>query len=205
MDTAGTGDTHETEETGDTSPPPEECPREEGLEITALEVGAPWTAHELSVDVITSAPAAVAVICTLDADPAERHLAESPEGTPPPPMRLAGLLPDATYSCEVAPTCPRLTGEPARFTHQTGSDPADMPRVTTRTWMGLASTEYILANQNDCWDVSTGLVTVYDRDGRPRWWYRTPDWVGPSIEFDHRGGTLFAWGGGWGPHSAEDR
>ncbi len=91
VDTAGTGDTHETEETGDTSPPPEECPREEGLEITALEVGAPWTAHELSVDVITSAPAAVAVICTLDADPAERHLAESPEGTPPPhgPRRAA--------------------------------------------------------------------------------------------------------------------
>lgn len=180
---------------------PDACEADPTLVVEAIDHSQPWTAHELEVTVDLSSPAAVALRCALVGDPEEVHLVEGSDPRSRHTLRLAGLLADASYACEVVPTCPESLGSAIPFQVETGADPSDMIRPEAYTWEARAGSEYVLTNLSDDCDWPTQLLVVWDRDARPRWYYRTPDWVGPSVEFRYHGDDTFEWGGGWSPNS----
>lgn len=166
--------------------------------VLDAEASQPWHANELRIDVSTSAPATIAAICALDGDPEERHLARSSAADTHTALRLAGLLADSDYTCVLFPVCPPSPDPPLSLSVHTGPPPDELPPVEVDL-PEPGATAYILTNWIDATDYSTGLLLVYDAEGRVRWWYRTPDDVGPSLEFAHVGGDRMAWGGGWPP------
>lgn len=190
---------HDSGDVADTDVP-EPCAADPGLVVTGVEATQPWTAHELEVAIELSAPAAVALTCTLAGDPDEVHLAEVTEARSRHRLRLGGLLAESAYSCRVAPTCPESASAPVDFEVRTGEDPEEMIAPVARRWSEDASSEYVLTNLSDDCDWPTQLLVAWDRDARPRWYHRTPDWVGPSVEFRYHGDDTFAWGGGWQPN-----
>ena len=176
------------------------CTRGGSPTITAAEASQPWHANELKIELSLSAPATVAAICTLASDPSEQHLARSSSAALSVELRLGGLLADSDYNCELFTVCPRAAEAPTELSVHTGAAPEELPPVEVEVEQGdAAGAEYILTNWVDALDYSTGLLLVYDRTGRVRWWYRTPDNVGPSLGFAFVGDDRFAWGGGWPP------
>jgi hypothetical protein len=186
--------------TGDTGATVDPCAPSATLAVTGVSHAQPWRANELEVTVTLSEPAAVAVACTLRADPTEVHLVEGADPLIDHTLRLAGLLADEDYDCVAAAICPTSPAPATPFTVTTGANPAILPSVTTTTFDPGAGSEYVLVNHSDDCSWQTQRLLVLDRDGRVRWWFGTPQWVGPSVEFVFHGGTSFAWGGGWSPN-----
>lgn len=174
------------------------CTQPGSPSITDVTWTQPWHENELLIEATTSAPAALAAICTLDDDPDERHLARDSTSSTGHALRLGGLLADSDYTCELFPTCPRSLDAPTVLEVHTGPALDGLPGAEVES-SGQTGGEYILTNWIDAYDYSTGLLLVYDRQGRVRWWYQTPDDVGPSLAFHHLGGARFGWGGGWPP------
>lgn len=175
-------------------------PLDPALRVTSIVASQPWHANELLLTVTTTAPAELAAVCTLDADPAERHLARATAPGLTRAIRVPGLLADSAYTCRVTPIRPR--GAAAEVAVTTGPLPDDVPETEVLRWDDTNPDLYVLANWSDATDYSTGLLLVFDPQGRVRWWARTPDNVGPSVEFVYLGGDRFAWGGGWTPNAA---
>jgi hypothetical protein len=183
----------------DVTTQPDPCDPDEGLQIEDVEVSQPWTGHELQVEVTLSMAASVAVACTLREDPSEVHLVEGVEEATSHELRMAGLLAESDYDCVAAAVCPAST-EPFSFSVSTGPLPEGVVGVEATDYGGAGS-EYVLFNQSRDCDYQYQRLNVMDRHGRLRWWYATPEWVGPSVEFRYHGDTLFEWGGGWDPNS----
>jgi hypothetical protein len=174
------------------------CAPDPALSITSASPSTPWHENELQIDVALSAPATVAVACTLASDPSEVHLAEDTATIADHALRIGGLLGAADYDCAVAAVCP-ATSAPTHFQVHTADPPPDLVEVEATVEAGAGS-EYVLFNQSvDC-DYQEQRLNVVDRQGRYRWWYATPDNVGPSVEFRYHGGNVFEWGGGWEPN-----
>jgi hypothetical protein len=176
---------------------PDPCEPDAALQIEA-EASQPWTSHELQVEVTLSVPASVAVACTLRSEPGEVHLVESAEAVTSHTLRMGGLLAEADYDCVAAAVCP-ASAEPSSFSVSTGPAAVGVIEVETTDYGGAGS-EYVLFNQSQDCDYQYQRLNVTDRQGRLRWWYATPEWVGPSVEFRHHGDSLFEWGGGWDPN-----
>ena len=165
------------------------------LEATAEQ---PWHGNELRLLATTDRPATIAALCTLDADAGEAHLVEDSTPSTGHALRITGLLNDADYTCRLFPTCPRAVVDPLSLQVHTAPGPDELPEIEVESW-GWVEPRAILTNWVDALDYSTGLLLIYDQQGRLRWWYRTPEDVGPSLCFEHAGGTQLAWGGGWPP------
>lgn len=177
--------------------PPDPCEVDPTL-LVDVATTQPWHANELEVALTLSAPATAAVRCALADDPAEVHLAEATPAGTAHTLRLSGLLADADYECLAAAVCP-ATAAPTAFSVRTGPAPEGFVDVEVDGYAG-AGTEYVLYNQaTDC-DYENQRLVVVDRQGRVRWWYSTPPWVGPSVEFRYHGDDRFEWGGGWDPN-----
>ena len=193
-----------TGSTGDTAPddtgsPP--CDPDPALQISDLSVVQPLNPNEAQVSITLSTEATVAVACTAASDPSEVHLIEGTSASTGHTLRLSGLLGDTTYDCVAAPVCPTQTGPATPFTVVTDPLPGRLPVMTAQTFDAAAGSEYVLFNHSDdCWWDEQQLV-VMDRDGQIRWWFDTPTWVGPSVEFRYHGDDRFAWGGGWLPNA----
>ncbi|MBA2321287.1 MAG: aryl-sulfate sulfotransferase [Deltaproteobacteria bacterium] len=185
-----------TTETGTSTPePPGPCESAAGLNVVSATVTQPWHENEARLDVVLSQSATVAVQCALSDDPTEIHLAESGIADTAHMLRLSGLLAEHTYDCLAAPVCPTQEGEPLAFVLETPAANPDLPRTRVEGVGG--GTEYVLANNSDDCNWENQQLVVFDRDGRSRWWYQPPAWVGPSVEFRYHGMDRFEWGGGW--------
>jgi hypothetical protein len=186
----------------DTTTPPTTtatvCDVDPDLEITKADPSQPWHENELRIDLTASKAAAVAVACTLRDDPAEVHLIEDATSAKSHELRIGGLLADSDYDCVAAATCP-ATASPLTFSVHTEPETPGMVEIETTDYGGGGS-EYVLFNQSKDCDYQNQRLNVVDRDGRLRWWYSTPQWVGPSVEFRYHGNNQFEWGGGWDPN-----
>lgn len=183
---------------------PAPCAAEAGLTVEALTVDQPWTEHEAEFTVQVSAPAAVAVACTLEGEPSEVHLVEGPEPDTEHVLRLAGLLRNATYQCRAVAVCPSSSSAPATATLSTpGRSNPDLPWVNLRVDEPGAGRDYIVTNhqRNDGWNGQRRLVI--DRDSEIRW-HSAPNAGGGA------GGSAVDWsptsraftiGGGWPPNN----
>ncbi len=187
--------TEPTEPTVPTTPP---CAPDDALSIVSAVATSPWHENEQQLDLTLSAPASVAVACTLDTDPTEVHLVEGTTAATSHTLRLSGLLSASDYTCVAAAVCPATTA-PTTFSFRTGDPAVGLVEVETTDYGG-AGTEYVLFNSSRDCDYQYQRLNVVDRQGRIRWWYATPQWVGPSVEFRYHGNDQFQWGGGWDPN-----
>lgn len=185
-------------DTGEPVAPYVACDPEAGLAVTGVAVEHPWGPNEARVAVKLSRAASVAVVCTAPGDPDERHLFESDAVAVAHEVRLSGLLADTEYTCRAAPVCPTSSARPATFPVQTGSLP-DLVPDTIVTGTGEDVGGYLLANASDDCDREWQRFVVFDRQGRARWVYTPPTWVGPSVSLRYDGDGRFVWGGGWEP------
>lgn len=188
-----------TEDTDVPTDPPDPCGMAPGMAVLTADVARPWHENEVEIAVTLSQAATLAVQCTLQADPTEIHLVESAATATDHTVRIAGLLGGTTYDCVAAPVCPTVDGEPLAFTIET--QPANPILPNTKVVGTGGGTEYILANHSDDCAWKTQRLVIFDRMGRSRWWYSTPEWVGPSVEFRYHGLNQLQWGGGWEANS----
>ena len=167
--TGSTGSTRSTADTASTSPSTDPCARSDVAQITSVTVSLPWSPHEAQLDVTLSGSATVAAICTLDADPREQHLVEGTTAGVSHPLRLAGLLADAAYTCEVAPTCPTAAEAPAVVPLVTPPEAdTELPEIVIEQSGTSHGSEYIVTNVERVANVDARPL-VFDRDGRIRW------------------------------------
>lgn len=148
---------------------PDPCDPDPAVFVTEAVVSRPWGPHEAQLDVTLSAEASVAVRCTLDADPAEQHLVEDLTAQVSHTLRIAGLLAEASYTCQVAPTCPTASTAPASIPLVTpASADAGLPRVVVEATSTDAGRDYVVTDlERVPNDGSRPLV--FDRDGNIRW------------------------------------
>lgn len=123
-------------------------------------------------EVTLTAEADVAVTCTasVTTGPEERLLWESDAPSTTHTVELVGLLANSTYTCEVAPSCPRSM-EPVTVVEVGTALNRDLPRATTTFHKTLTTTgpAFVLVNsQKYCdygdWD---HRLVAYDLHGRP--------------------------------------
>ncbi len=186
-------------DTDEPTPPIGDCAPLEGLEVVSLTAtaGRPDTMVELVVTL--SSPATVAGACISDAEPDQIFFAESAVEGLEHTLRLSGLLPNQSYTCSAAPTCPTQVGPAAVATYQSATPPSDLRQLTvvvdpvlgmTGTWTLAPYAETDFAN--DTW------IVIWGPDGRVRWWTLLPE--GPGIWIEARYHTeddTIVWGGGF--------
>ncbi|MEZ4235623.1 MAG: aryl-sulfate sulfotransferase [Myxococcota bacterium] len=158
-------------------------------------------ATDRALQVRLSEPATVAALCTLDAEPGERHLVVSDVSATDHELRFQGLLPDGAYTCQVAPTCPTMVGTPATVTVTAGSAPP-LPTLEVEVDPTLGMTGYwtLLTFVNGACSANGRYIALYDPMGVARWWYALPDslWIDVEALYDPDDHTI-VWGGGEGP------
>jgi len=173
----------------------------DGVDVVSLvaTAGEPDTMVELEVTLANDAPAAGA--CIAEGEPDQIFFAESTVAARVHHLRLSGLLPDASYTCTAAPTCPARLGAPASTTWQTSSPPADVPpfNVMIDPTLGMTGV-WTLAPTARGLAASQAWIAIWGADGRPRWWTPLPVGVRMSVEalYDAADGTI-VWGGGKSP------
>lgn len=185
---------------------PELCSSEERLELAVTAAEGPLaTALSLSVEV--GAPATVAALCTSDEDPHEEHLVESGASARRHELRFVGLLPDTTYTCHVAATCP-MSSAPVEITHTTGVPSVRFPVLEVEVDPALGMTgSWTLAAWQDT-TLRPLYLVIWGPDGRPRWWWQLPAGLELDVEalLDPEktawGGRQLLWGGGDRPTGA---
>ncbi len=153
---------------------------------------------QVVLDLELSAPAAVAARCVSDLDPEEVFLVESAEPADRHALRLSGLVPDTTWTCEAVPTCPG--GPVATTTTTTGRPPPALRPLTVEVDPELgASGAWTLAPFSRTPYGDTWLV-VWGPDGTARWWSPLPEGVGRWVEARwHPEEGAIVWGGGMDP------
>jgi len=205
--TVATGTTPPTdtgEEKKTTKPPPAPCDPLDGLTVDEVDISQPWTSHEAQIAVTLSDPAAVAVACQLDGDASEVHLVEGITKQTQHVLRIAGLLPDATYDCTVAPVCPS-TAEPVHEA-QLVTGPQLEDRLPTIDFVSMepgASGDYILTNHqnNGNWNGQRRLVIDPDANVRWRAARGAGGGAGGSAVTYSKSDETFTIGGGWPPNN----
>lgn len=189
----------EPERSGDTGePPPEGCAPDPGQALLDVAMRPGPRTNQLEVTLELARPSPTALLCTASDDPLERHLVESEAIETSHTLRIDGLLPQTTYTCAVAPTCPVLVGPPTTLSFETGGWPGAIPRASVEVDPKLGFTGAWTLMNKPILNGETWLV-VYDDAGIPRWWHE----VAPNL-FDvevlyHPEDHSVVWGGGFSP------
>ncbi len=198
-DTDADADADTDTDTGDTAAP-DPCAPDAGVTITAL-WGAPSPTQPLGLDleVALSSRASLAVACTNTSDPEDVLFWEFPAASYFE-QSLYGFVDATTYSCAIAPTCPRATAAPSLLVHTTPAMGSDIgrPYVTHNPTRPTTGPAFLGINHwRYCDGAGPQRLIVYDIDGRIRWVYEDiPSWINMGIQFEYFGSGLFAWGGG---------
>ncbi|MBX2801311.1 MAG: aryl-sulfate sulfotransferase [Myxococcales bacterium] len=185
----------------DTSPASQDCQGDPDLAVTEVTTQSLRRAHEVEISTQLTAPAPVAVACTLASDPEEVHLVEATDPATSHQLRLSGLLANSDYDCVAAPSCQGSGEGAAPFTLSTPRLAPDLPVLEVLLDEPAASLDYVLMNQSRDCNWSRQHLMVYDRAGRVRWHDEADARSGPSLEFRYHGDDTFAWGGGWTPNA----
>jgi Arylsulfotransferase (ASST) len=133
--------------------------------------------------------------CTSPDDPAELHLAESPEPATEHALLLRGLLPGVAYECTVHAASSPTTASASFVTDV----PTELPQLTATT-DGATPTSgaYTLFNtQEGCFGGDMWLV-IADLDGKVRWFYPLADDYIADIDATLIDADTLHYGGGWG-------
>lgn len=175
------------------------CLPDPSLTVLDLTASAGILASDLEVQITLSAPATVAVQCTMDADPEEIFFVESEgEGTEHT-LHLWGLIPRESYSCTAAPTCPEMATAATSFGYETPESPDDLRQVSIDVdpTLGMQGAWTLAPFSLGAFFAQTYIV-AWGPEGRPRWWWALPDGVGVWIEalYEPEEGA-FVWGGGF--------
>lgn len=196
-DVASTDAPADTAHSGDSSTP-DSCsvvPMKPSVAVTT----GPLVPTDRLLTVTLDVAATVAALCTADDDPAEQHLVESSSAATTHELRFAGLLPDTTYTCRVAATCPVAESGPIEVSFDTGPSPhfprlqvtVEDPKLGMKGWWTVLP--YL---PRGCAETPRYLV-MYDGEGRARWWYRLPRNLWIDVEaLIHPEDNLLVWGGG---------
>lgn len=191
-------------DSADSAPPPDPCAPVDGLAVTGATVTPhPSLVTEVAVALTLSAPAALAVACTADDDPAEVHLAEAADADAP--LLLRGLRPGTAWTCAAAPTCPTTAAAPLAFTFTTAAAPANLPTVTTWTHPTepMAGGAYTLTNhERFCAKDWSQRLVVFDPAGNPAWYHELPLGLDMGVEALPDDDGHVVWGGGASPDGA---
>ena len=205
--TTSTSTTTETSTTSTSTTTPEEpmCPEDPDLWITSLSSREGPIESQMALDITVSKDASLAVRCTANEDPDERHLFIT--GTRAThAIEFSGLLTDTTYLCDVAPVCPKHGDALESISFTTGLLPRDLPAVD------IESTEersgYMLTHwTNDGACGGRGVTSWYDTDGHLRHWFDWTDidwWIGCDVEALMIDPETYVVGGGGLPTSIVD-
>ncbi len=119
-------------------------------------------------------------------------------------VHLAGLLPDATYSCEASSTC---GGATVPFDVTTVALGPEFPRIARHPTSDAPSwgTWTLLNHQRPCAGDYQSRFLILDPDGQIRWIYEPPGMTGGStidLESAWLGNGRILWGGGDVPEGA---
>lgn len=188
-DSAETGESGETGETGEAP-----C-----VVVAATEEPLGGIVNNRALRVTLDSPGEVTATCTQpDGEGEERfviHSARATEHT----IAVHGLLAEATYQCEVAPSC----GEPATVAVTTDALPADLPVLSATGEMPTPGYILFSVNRSCTGDFQLYLV-VTDPQGRVRWYHAPPgvtDSEASDLEFGLVPGDRFLFGGGEDPNA----
>jgi hypothetical protein len=166
----------------------------------------PTLPHEQIIDVTLSATAAIAVECTLDADPSEVHLVES-RPSDSHEVRINGLLADEAYTCAVAITSPRTAESATSFTLTTPRARYEIPpmEVARDESLPMNGGAYTIFNQERyCGGESTQRLLIVDPEARVRWHYELPAGMDMGVEARPNSDGNIVWGGGNTSQSAAE-
>jgi Arylsulfotransferase (ASST) len=154
--------------------------------------------NQAVVSITTTTDVPVAVRCTSTTDPADVHLLEDAGGIDHT-WDIGGLLPNDTYDCLAAATCPVSAAGPIPFTITTGNVPADLvaPGVEIDEALG-ATGGYAMFNLEVCGS-SFDWIHLVDLEGRTRWWHAVSTAPNIGLEVRHQGDNVIVWGGGYTP------
>ena len=140
-------------------------------------------------------PSAVVVACTHNEDSDKVFFAESEALETSHTLHLSGLIANSSYTCSAAPVCPFIAGGAATVNYQTSVPPTALKRLTPSINPALGMTgSWTLApfSNGGTW------IVIWDRDGRVRWWWPTPNSVGLDVEaLADVGDDAIVWGGGY--------
>jgi hypothetical protein len=142
--------------------------------------------------------ATVAALCTADDDPTEQHLVVSDTPATDHELRFQGLLPRSYYTCQVAPTCPRMAEPAASVPVPTGGVPP-LPQLEVEVDPNLGMTGYwtLLSHLDGACSPSDRHLILYDGEGVARWWEELPDSIWIDVEaLYHPEDDAIVWGGG---------
>lgn len=163
--------------------------------VIDVQVAQPWHAQEVVLDVTLTQGAPVAAVCRSTTVPMERHVSRSDASVLQHQLRLAGLLADHTYRCEVGIP----DGDRVDRTVMTRPPVEDLPVLNVLAHDEAAGSEYVLVNHGECTPNSPQRVAVFDRNGAVRWWADTTPTFGPAVAFAQVSDDEMAWAGGWSP------
>lgn len=197
--TTSTGTTSTTGTTT-TTPWVDPCLPDAAVELLALEVAEAGVAPTQQAFAATvSTDSTVAVVCVNDADPADVLFEESEVAGIFHELRLAGFLPGATYTCSAAATCPQQVGAPLTVTAAIAKAPNDFValEVEVDAKVGMGGFWTLMPYSEEAFG-QRSYISIWDDQGRARWWWEMPSGVGKWVEaLYHPDRDAIAWGGGF--------
>ncbi len=185
-------------DTGTDAPDPCGTDPDLSLELSAAEGVLPT---QLSLTVSVDRAAAVVARCVAGSDPEEVHFVASATPATTHPLVFSGLLPDTSYTCAVAATCP-ATAAAATLDWTTAAAPSFLLDNEVEVDPALGATPgYTLTNwkASDCApEVSPAhWMMAWDPRGRLRWWWPILGMGGIGTEVHlHPTEPWIGWGGG---------
>ncbi len=141
-----------------------------------------------------SQEAQVAIRCTRDDEQSEVHLVESPKAAMAHTMRVAGLVAETDYTCDIAAIDVPL---PSSTTVQitTGALPDEIPSATGESFGDPGAAYTLVPHQRfGEGDLNIRLVLM-DNDGEVRWYYPIPTLGYADMGAEYYGDGMFLWGG----------
>ena len=172
-------------------------PTEGGVVVTALTSSAGPRSNQFVLSATTSAPSPVAAWCVREGHATEQLLVESSEPLTDHELRVSGLLPGESYTCQVVATDPTAEG-----VRSTMLSPGEPPRPLTSMEvevdesLGMTGAWTLIAKAHD--EATTYLV-IYGPDGHPRWWHPVAEDLLSIEALYHPEDDVIVWGGGNAP------
>jgi hypothetical protein len=150
------------------------------------------------LDVTLDTPASLAVACTRDDEPSDVVLFESPDTLDHHTLTVYGLVPAASYTCEVVTVCPSSAAPyPVQVVTRSAGDAIPTATVTVDPTIATTGPPFLLSNYDPFCTGGTPGMVVYDLNGEIRWYYDGIPDIDNAFETQYLGEGLFSWGGGY--------